>query len=272
MDPGGGSAEAVSKDRPLIGEDGNAIAVQQTLGPAHTRTGGIEPPLGERAEGSSTRAVYTEEQQSRLKVDEDGKSKEDEQAMADERKSNQDAASAAVEGEKARKKSIDQRSDMNEQMLREKNQKQAAKDMDDEKLRRESMDQRSEMNEQMLREKNQKQAAKDSDDEKARREAMDQRSNANAQMMREANIKAAVKGKDEEQKRRATEDQAAVTRVELERTMNQKKADREADGEQKRRVEEDAANDTPAKARRASVAIAKELGENNTVVKVLADE
>jgi predicted DCC family thiol-disulfide oxidoreductase YuxK len=44
----------------------------RALGPAYTR-GEIEPPAGKRTEGTSTRGVYTPEQQARLNIDEDGK-------------------------------------------------------------------------------------------------------------------------------------------------------------------------------------------------------
>ena len=43
-----------------------------TVGPSWTRSGGMEAPAGERNEGSYVRAVYTEDQQLRLGVNEDG--------------------------------------------------------------------------------------------------------------------------------------------------------------------------------------------------------
>ena len=61
-----------------VDEEGNEVTQQaqsdnarQTLGPAHTR-GELEPPAGEKDNGSFTIAVYTEEQQRRLGIDEHG--------------------------------------------------------------------------------------------------------------------------------------------------------------------------------------------------------
>ena len=53
----------------------------QALPPAHL-TGGMEAPVGVRNEGSYTRSFYTEEQQLRLSVDEDGKKVENKDAAA----------------------------------------------------------------------------------------------------------------------------------------------------------------------------------------------
>jgi hypothetical protein len=50
----------------------NAPNAATTVGPSWTRSGGLEAPAGERNEGSYVRAVYTEDQQVRLGVNEDG--------------------------------------------------------------------------------------------------------------------------------------------------------------------------------------------------------
>jgi hypothetical protein len=64
-----GAAEGPSKAGPVgVGHEGDSVKV---LPPAHL-TGGMEAPAGEKTVGSSIHAFYTEEQQARLGVDENG--------------------------------------------------------------------------------------------------------------------------------------------------------------------------------------------------------
>jgi hypothetical protein len=63
--PSPGVAPEAAAEPPMLGGTAG-------LGPAYTR-GEIEPPAGEKTDGSATFGVYTAEQQSRLGVDEQGK-------------------------------------------------------------------------------------------------------------------------------------------------------------------------------------------------------
>merc|ERR1711990_1251201 len=67
------SANACNEGADVNADDRTrSSATKQTLGPAWTR-GEIEKPAGEKDHGSYTSLVYTEEQQERLGVDENGK-------------------------------------------------------------------------------------------------------------------------------------------------------------------------------------------------------
>ena len=68
------AAEPAAAEPPVLGGAAG-------LGPAFTR-GEIEPPAGEKTVGSATIGVYSEEQQSRLGVDEEGNKLEDAAAAA----------------------------------------------------------------------------------------------------------------------------------------------------------------------------------------------
>ena len=78
--PASGLPDAAAEDE-LAALEAQMLGGAAGLGPAFTR-GEIEPPAGEKTVGSATIGVYSEEQQSRLGVDEEGNKLEDAAAAA----------------------------------------------------------------------------------------------------------------------------------------------------------------------------------------------